>query len=264
MESRSLAVGALVASAMTVAALPAMAGGVGWNRNTNWVPGTSQGSSQGNPGPGPGGGFVWRYEWTNGGPLDSGDPWYLEPRNLSTWDASWYATNMGAWSKGDNVSPPIMQDRSIHNLHTSTYADIPVLSWINPLGEGTLIDITGSLRLRWSGGGGIGFPVDVDVVLAVFNVGTQTTTPLLSQTYSKPTPMPTIEEEITIPLNFLGLNFDTYDQLILTHRGRVSFGPLGLWVSIFDEEMNLTLVPSPGTAALLGLAGLAAMRRRRH
>jgi hypothetical protein len=259
----------LGACAVSVAAFvpvcPALAGEVKtWNRDSDWHPGLTPGSTVGNPAPGSIGPLAWRYESTSGGPLGSVNPWYTQPRTLLKWDDQWWATGQGAWAGNDDISPAVMQDRIIHNLHTSTYANIPVVSWINTMGDGTLVDISGSMRLRWTGGGGVGFPVDVDLVLARQNILTGATTLLYAQTLSKPTPSPSVEEEMLIPFDFADVSFDQNDTLILTHRGREAFGPLGMWVTVFDQGMTVTLVPTPGAVTAIGMAGLALTRRRRR
>jgi hypothetical protein len=156
-----------------------------------------------------------------------------------------------------------MQDRIIHNLHTSTFDVAPVVTWTNPLGDHTQVDVTGSLRLRWTGRDGIGKPVDVDLMLGMYDASLGVITPLLASTYSKPTSEPSFEEEIVIPLDLASIMLDAGDEIMLTHRGHNPFGPQGMWVTVFDGGMNITLVPAPGAAAVLGLAGIAALRRRR-
>lgn len=235
-----------------------------WNRNLEWTPGTSPGSSGGNPGPGQGGQAIWGYQAvTGGGALGSASAWYERSRSRLEWDDQWWNTGSSAWATGDDLSPPVMQDRIIHNLHTSTFDAVPMVSWTNPLAGSTQVDVTGSLRLRWTGNDGIGMPVDVDLMLGLYDASLGVTTPLLAHTYAKPTAAPTFEEEVVIPVAFPGLLLDAGDEIVLTHRGRESFGPRGMWVTVFDGGMNITLVPAPGAAAVLGMAGLAAVRRRR-
>lgn len=257
--------GALVASVTLWTSSIACAGQLTWQRQTDWSPGLNQGSSANNPGPAAGGPGVWMYEWTQGGPLGSVNPWYVQPRNLAKWDQLWWNTGQGAWTAGDNVSPPMLRDRITHNLHSTTFADIPVVSWINPMGDGAQVTVGGSVVLRWSGKNGLGYPVDVDVFVGLQNALSGLVTPLFSGTFAKPTGSASINEETVIPLNISTvLTVNTNDRIILTHRGRDPFGPLGMWVTLFDSGMTITLVPTPGTAALLGLAGAAlAVRRRR-
>lgn len=257
--------GAVMAPLALVVTCAAQAGPVVWQRTTDWVPGVVQGGTLNNPGPAQGSSAgVWKYEWTQGGPLGSANPWYAQPRTTSKWDELWWQTGMGAWTADDDSSPPIMQDRIIHNLHTTTYDGVPVVSWINPMGDGVLVDVGGSLRLRWSGGGGLGFPVDVDVVVAVEDASAGIVTPLFSGTFSKPTGLPSINDELVIPIGVTGsVALDTDDRIIVSHRAREAFGPIGMWATVFDE-VSITLVPSPGAMALLGLAGLLAGARRRR
>lgn len=256
---------AALAAGLWLGTSAAFAGPVTWDRSGDWAPGTIQGSTQNNPGPAAGGPFVWRYESIQGGgSLASADPWYLKPRELMKWDGTWWQTGSGAWSNGDDMSPPVMQDRMIHNLHATTFEQTPVVSWVNPIGDGAEVAVSGSVTLRWSGKGGLGHPVDVDVVLAFLDASSGQITPLLASTFSKPNLGPSINDEVLIPMNLQGtLTFDQGDTLVLTHRGRDSFQPLGMWVTVFDD-INLTLVPTPGAAALLGIAGLVLGVRRKR
>lgn len=241
------------------------AGEITWHRSSDWVPGAQQGSTQNNPGPAAGGSFVWKYEWAQGGgPLGSANPWYAQPRQTMKWDGLWWQTGAGAWVRDDETSPPIMQDRLIHNLHTSTFDTTPVVTWTNPLDVAAEVSFGGSLTLRWSGKNGLGYAVDVDVLLAIEDGATGALTPLISQTFSKPTPGPSINDEVQIPVEFpSSVVFGAGDRLILTHRGRESFGPLGMWVTVLDD-VQMTLVPAPGSFALIGLAGAVVARRRRR
>ena len=250
---------------MVLATASLHAGEINWHRQSDWVPGVSQGGTQNNPGPAAGGSFVWKYEWVQGGgPLGSATPWHRQPRQTMKWDGLWWSTGQGAWASDDDGSPPVMQDRIIHNLHTTTFGRTPVVSWTNPYGASTQIDLGGSLRLRWSGNNGLGYSVDVDVFMAIEDAVTGELTTILSNTYSKPTPEPSVNEEVVIPIPSTGLlTFDPGDRLILTHRGHNAFGPLGMWVSMFDN-VQMTLVPTPGAAALFGVAGLALIGRRRR
>lgn len=245
-------------------ACTAHAGQVVWQRTNDWTPGVVQGSTTNNPGPAHGVPAVWKYEWTQGGPLGSSNPWYAQPRTTSKWDQLWWQTGTGAWTSDDDSGPPIMQDRIIHNLHTSTYDSVPVVSWINPMGDGTQVNVSGSLRLRWSGGQGLGFPVDVDVVVGVQDAFSGIVTPLLSGTFSKPSGVPSVNEELLISVDGKGsVTLDAGDMIIVTHRAREAFGPIGMWATVFDD-VSITLVPAPGAAAFFGLAGLIAGTRRRR
>ncbi len=236
-----------------------------WQRGVDWTPGLTQGGTVNNPGPAAGGSFVWKYESvTGGGTLSSLDPWYRHERTLLKWDEQWWNTGAGAWSAGDNFSPPVMQDRIIHNLHTTTFQHTPVVSWVNPLGDGAEIEVTGSLTLRWTGSGGLGFPVDVDVIIAFDDASSGQITPLFAGTYSKPNAGPSINDQVVIPIVLSGpVTFDDGDALLVSHRGHSAFGPVGMWVTVFDD-VNLTMVPSPGSLVLLAAAGLVIGFRRRR
>jgi MYXO-CTERM domain-containing protein len=229
-----------------------------WQRSTDWVPGTTQGSTEGNPGP-VGGTPVWQYEVAHGGGLGSSNPWYAQPTQLMTWDAGWWQTGWGVWSKGDDVSPPILAGRLVHNVYPTTFDDIPMVRWMSPLGNNAHVSVTGTLTVNWNGVNGLGRPVDVDVVIAK-HTAAGVTSLLFSDTVSKPNPFPSVGDSVMLPVNLTNILFNAGDSLVISERGHNAVGPLGAWVNLYD---SVRIAPAPGVTAVLGLAGLAAVRRRR-
>lgn len=232
-------------------------------RSANFSGGTTQGSSQGNPNQ-VGGINVWRYEVLQGGPLGAGDAWYRNSQSaeLMTWDAQWYATGWGVWSKGNDVNPPILGSRLVHNVAASVYGDIPVVRFMNPGGNGATVTINGTFQVAWNGVDGLGRPNDVDVVIAKYNATQNQTTLLYSTTVSKPLPFPSVGDSINIPISISTFTLNADESVIITHRGRTPLAPLGAWINLYDN-VTFSVVPAPGSAALLGLSGLAVFRRRR-
>jgi hypothetical protein len=233
-----------------------------WRRASDWVPGTVAGSTMGNPG-NVNGAPVWRYETTQGGGLGSVNPWYKQPTSLMTWDPAWYATGWGVWSHGDNLNPPVLAGRLIHNVAASTWGDIPLVRWMNPLGNGVALDIAGTLTVNWNGVNGLGRPVNVDVVIAKYTAASNTTSILFSDTVSKPNPFPSVGDSVFLPVNLSQIAMNAGDSIIISHRGQNPVGPLGAWVNLYDN-LSLSAVPAPGSFALLSLAGLVAVRRKRR
>lgn len=246
----------------------AMAGSVAearpdYVRVLNFAPGSGQGGTVNNPST-VNGAAVWQYESTQGGALNSLNPWYQNSGTLMTWDPQWYTTGWGVWSKGDNGNPPILASRLVHNVHSSTYNDVPMVRWLNPLGNGTQLSISGSLQVNWNGVNGLGRPDDVDVVIAKFNSQLNTTTALFSTTVSKPLPFPSVGDSVNIPINLPNIALNAGDSIVVTHRGQTALSPLGAWVNLYDGvTFHAVAVPAPASAALLGLGGLVAARRRR-
>jgi hypothetical protein len=230
-------------------------------RSQIWVPGICQGSTTNNPST-IGGNATWRYEVTQGGGVGSINPWYEQASQLMTWDPAWYSTGWGVWSKGNNQNPPILAGRLIHNVHSSTWADVPMVRWMNPLNN-TEASIAGTLTVNWNGVNGLGRPVNVDVVIAKQNLTTNATTILYSTTVSKPNPFPSVGDSVFLPINLAGVSLSAGDTIVISQRGQSSVGPLGAWVNLYDN-IGITVIPAPGSAAVLGLAGLAAARRRRR
>ena len=233
-------------------------------RVLNFAPGTNQGSTVNNPST-VNGQAVWQYESVQGGGLGSLNPWYANTGTLMSWDPQWYQTGWGVWSKGNNANPPILAARLVHNVHSSVYNDIPMVRWLNPLGNGTQLSITGSFQINWNGLNGLGRPDDVDVVIAKFNSSLNTTTPLFTTTVSKPLPFPSVGDSVNIPINLTNISLNAGDSIVVTHRGQTALSPLGAWINLYDGvTFHATAVPAPASAALLGMGGLFAARRRRR
>ncbi len=256
------------APAIVLCAAPAMAQqyapGFEWNRRANWVPGTTPGSTAGNPQPDGEGNAVWQAEWTQGGPFGSVNEWFAQPGRLMVWDPDWYGIGSGgAWVQDDNVNPPIFNNRMTHNIHVDAYQAIPMMRWINPVGDNTVVDIAGTLGITWSGHEFFGVPVDVDVVIALNDFSTGETTILLGETLTKSKPFPSVGDSTDINVSLGQITLDEGDSLIFSIRGNSSFGGDGRWI-IMEDNISITLIPAPGASALMGLAGLAALRRRRR
>jgi len=206
---------------------------------------------------------AWQYETTHGGGLGSQNPWYAQPGQLMTWDSAWYATGWGVWSNGDDLNPPILPSRLVHNVHPSVYDSIPVVRWLFPYASTQGVDITGTLTVNWNGVNGLGRPVNDEVVIARQSALDSTITVLYSTTVSKPNPFPSVGDSVFLPISLLQVSMAQGDSLIFTHRGQNSVGPLGAWVNLYDN-VTISTVPTPGAAGVLGMAGLLAVRRKRR
>ncbi len=238
--------------------------GFEWDRSANWTPGLTAGSSAGNPQPDGEGTGTWQAEWTQGGPLGSSNEWFAQPGQLMVWDPDWYGINAGgAWVKGDNVNPPIFNNRLTHNIYTTAYESIPMMRWVNPVGDSTVVDIAGTLGVTWSGNDFFGVPVEVDVVIAVNDFSAGVTTALLSDTLIKSTPFPSVGDSTIVEVDLGQVVLDQGDSIIISLRARDSFDGDGRWI-VMEDNVTITLVPTPGATALLGMAGFAALRRRRR
>ena len=205
------------------------------HRASDWVPGAAHGTSINNPGPDPQGRPVWSYEWATGGPLGSGSPWYAQATQQSTWDEDWFGIGQGAWSRDDDANPPIFRNRMTHNIVASSWTDIPIVRWLNPVGNRAVVNLAGSLTVRWSGEGGLGSPVDVDVVIAMIDPSLGRSNVLFSATVSKPIPQPTIGDEIILPINLEGIALDEGDSIVISHRAVSDSGSIGRWIVLLDD-----------------------------
>lgn len=264
--NKFLALAAGTALCASQAALAQYDTGDSWHRASDWAPGVIPGSSFGNPGPGFDGVGVWSYEFaTGGGGLGAENPWYAQPSTMLTWDNNWWGNGFGAWTAGDDTNPPIRQDRMTHNLVGTHFETTPLVRWLMPQGAGDLaLSITGEFEVLWTGHEFRGGDVDVELVIARETAGGAFDV-LFSDRLSKPTAGVSVGDFRTSQVDISSVILNEGDSLVISGRGVSSVGwTEGRWISISDD-LNLTVVPIPAPAslALLGLGGLAAMRRRR-
>jgi hypothetical protein len=199
-----------------------------WDRSEDWALGENDPV---NPALDQNGCPVWSYEWTTGDGLDSPASWYLNPTTKMLPDKDWYGSGNLRWARGDNQAPESDRWAICHNLSEAYYPGIPVLRWKNCTDGIEEICIDGELDVKWTGSGGVGSPVDIDVVIAHVGAGDGTTTPLLLTTVSKPTNNEGLEV-LTIPVS-LQTTVSPGDQILISHRGRNSIP--NRWIRLVDK-----------------------------
>ena len=259
-KSRTLRVCAVASVAAFSAAAQAGGGPGQWQRSADWLPGVP-GAVSGAPGPG--GPAIWTYEFTSsGGSLLDPAPWYSTPASPLRWDENWWETGQGVWSAGDNVSPPVDQNRAAHNVAGSDIFNVPVIRFTNPTGTASLFDITGILKVVWDGVGGVGRPNTVDVVVGKQNAAHSSTTLLYSTTVNKPNNFASVGDFVDLPVLLSDVLLSQGESIIISHRGRSAVEPGG-WIHLHDQ-MNINLIPTPGSLVAMGLGGVLATRRRRR
>ena len=261
--------------AVTAAALMLGAGsaraaymaGFTWDRSDDYDAGMIPGSTVGNPSTDVEGSGVWRMESTDvaGDGLGGANPWYEGATMVHVWDDSWYS-GPGAWTRGDNVNPPIRGgDMTMNISNVGLRANAPLIRWISPVGAPIDVDITGTWTVEWRGGGGESGNIDIDAVIAHVDVSAGVTSVLHSLVFEKPTDDTSLET-LSAPVSLLGVRLEPGDQVIISGRGQ-GFAP-STWPNLVDDlTFSIeNVVPEPATLALLGLAaaGLGAYARRRR
>jgi uncharacterized protein (TIGR03382 family) len=231
-----------------------------WDRSADWVPGTP-GSISGQPGPS--GTSPWVCEYTSaGGDLLSATPWFRTASTAMSWDTNWWAQGSGLWSAGDEMSPPVDPNRMAHNIATSAFNNVPLIRFNNQTGAVNPFDVEGVLRITWDGVDGVGRPTLVDVVIGKQNAAHTSTAVLLSTTLTKPNNFASILDFEDVPVSLEDVLLGPGESIIITHRARNAVAPGG-WIHLGDN-LTITTIPTPGSAGLLALGTLAALRRRRR
>jgi len=239
--------------------------GDAWHRASDWVPGVVSGGSVNNPGPGFDGVAVWQYEYaTGGGGLGSATPWYEADTTMLSWDNNWWGHGTGVWSKGNDLNPPIRQDRMTHHLADAGYADTPIVRWMMPGASSDLmVNIQGQFDVLWTGEEMRGTDIDVELVIARESASGDFDV-IFSDVLSKPTAGLSIGDTASSIVDLNDIMLNDGDSLIFSGRGVSSSLSDGRWVAISDDlTVSVAPIPAPASLALLGLGGLAATRRRR-
>ncbi|HAV63464.1 MAG TPA: hypothetical protein DCY13_13990, partial [Verrucomicrobiales bacterium] len=220
----------------------AVADAVSWNRNLDFTPGTTPFTTEGNPDDDAFGNPVWQMESVQGGGLSDPNLWYAAVGQKLVWDSSWFGSGAGLWARGDDASPPIGSTALTHNIADSgLWPFIPLVRWLNPFGAQS-VDVVGTLAVGWSGNGGVGSPVAVDVVIGRRATGTGIVTALYTNTVNKPTPGDSMGDQRLLPVDLRNMAVGPGDQLMFTLRAHNAVG--GRWINLHDQ---LTVLPSSPT-----------------
>lgn len=273
-------------SVMALATASAMAQydvGFTWNRYDDWVPGTTNGSSTGNPMPDSAGNAVWSAEYfanvPAGSDLDETDgvsPWYtLSSVGQLKWDNSWWGGTTGVWVYRDDVEPTVWDkgqtDVNTTNPLDADYKRVPLVRWVNPCSEPVTISITSGAEFA------VGFAgtsnaldmaqSDTDVAIVLKDASQDGALTLLySDTVANPLPGPGVHLVSLQPVQ-VELTIEPGDEILVSHRSRYEYfqpspGVSARWTYL-TEDYTITVVPEPATMGLLALGGLAILRRRR-
>ncbi|SOD40077.1 PEP-CTERM sorting domain-containing protein [Nitrosovibrio sp. Nv4] len=274
---------ALIGSTVPITSLANdYAPGFRWDRSEDWAPGIVPGSMAGNPAADKNGNPVWFYGYTSGGELGSSNPWYAQQLSPMVWDDEWWGgSGKGLWARGyngpgaDNVgtNPPIGKSAMVHDLtaHTMSSEYMPVVEWRNPVGDGAIVDVGGSLKATWEGHYTDNSPMGlVDIAVARLDASEGSFELLYSATLANPTEGGALSSfsTITQPLGISDVRLDEGDTLRFTARLRGDEHTTPFWLLLDDQGTDIRLVssvPEPEQFILLalGLGVLAARLRRK-
>lgn len=240
-----------------------------WRRWSDWVPGQAAGSSQGNAAPDLRGTPVWRYGVLTGGNLASDDPWYLREAQLMVWDDEWWGSNgAGVWARdyfgpgadNDNANPPVSQYTIFHDVSARTHSQgfTAAVDWLNPVGDGAIVNVSGTLNFKWEGAAGavVSPLAPAEAVIAKYDAGQASFETLWSGRVENPNaglPFGT-DAVVGVPLTFAGLRFDEGDYLRFTLRLDMPETDPSLWLGMGDSFVFrlVSVVPEVSTFQSLG------------
>ncbi len=205
-----------------------------WERSLDYDDGATNLSFQGNPNDDHYGFPVWRNDYVSrGGSIVDPTPWYDQRGALMIWDTD-FAGFSARWARSDNRNPIVFATGSRVTFGSPGLA---LIRWISPY-DAFSVDIVGELLTEWDNGSG---PVDVDVVIALYDQSAGTTQDLLVATLSKPT-ADTSNEFASTPVDLRGVSVDKGDEIIITQRERDDVAGFRL---LFDD--GIVILPSSAT-----------------
>ena len=271
----SQAIVAMFVMALATTALASTPYDVGftWNRWADWKPGTTNGSSVGNPCKDSAGNPVWSYEYykdvPDGSDLNSTHPWYkLDSSGLMVWDGHTGAS--GSWGYQYDNAPFIFPGPAGlgHVPNNQSYggdhfAIVPLVRWDNPSTIPIRVSLTPGSgfqgRIHWWPAG-----TTADLVIARTDASDSGSVHLLySQTIVKTLAQGQNEYFALAALDIENLALDPGDDILFSVRARAATTGYTWYSVMLDDDVNITVVPEPATLSLLALGGLAMMRRRR-
>lgn len=238
-----------------------------WNRSLDWDPGTVAGTSLGNADDDALGNAVWRYGTLTGGDFSSINPWYRGQIELSVWDDVWWgASGTGAWARNyfgpdvdnDNANPPIGRYAMWHDLseRTHSFKYTSAVDWLNPVGNGATVNISGNLVFLWQGHFATASPIGaLEAVVTKFDSSTGEFFNLWTGSFTNPTVGAglTPASQVVAPIRIVGLRLDEGDFIRYTFRASGDESAVPLWMGMRDEvSMRLvSVVPEPSSLLLI-------------
>jgi parallel beta-helix repeat protein len=217
---------------------PAVVGDV-WDRSSDWTPGTTPGSTAGNPDAGVTVGGAWQYESVplSGSLGTSFNPWYTQPPSKLTWDASWFG-GAGVWSSGNDTRPAIFRAGILTGLDDAAEPNgrrVPIVRWMNQTGQDITVDVSGSLTQSWVDKG---TPFDPDnhapfeFVMMLQNAdGTKSLLKMETREF--------LERDVPISVSIPALQIPAGASIFYTYRYQGASRPG--YISLNDDNLSITL-----------------------
>jgi hypothetical protein len=256
-----------------------------WHRSSDWVQGTVPGSTLGNAAVDGYGSPVWRYGSVTGGSQTSADPWFENTSDLMVWDDEWWGSAVGGvWARGYNgpgaenigTNPPISRYGMFHDLSAKTlsYQYTSVIDWVNPVGNGAIVNFGGSFKFLWEGHFSSDSPAaPIEAVIARYDSSEDHYDVLWSGQSQNPTAGSALspDSKTSLAASMAGVRFDQGDWLRFSFRSTAGESQTPLWIAAEDAFLLrlVTVVPEPSESILLGagsvlLVAVLAGRRRRE
>jgi hypothetical protein len=211
------------------------------DRSEQWVGGTAQGTTAGNPGPVLSGRPTWSYEWSGGGGLGAADAWFAQEGTLLPWDDDWFGQGRGVWAFADNELP-LIDRRELTQAFDVTR--VAVIRLQNHLDVSLAIRTSGTLQILWQGYAGstpATLPIDVEAVLAHVDAGHAVVAKVVAERIAKPTSS-TTPETATAVVPERTLMVDPGDSIMWSVRPTVASAE-NAWITVVDDGLALDVRP---------------------
>ncbi|MCE5276880.1 MAG: PEP-CTERM sorting domain-containing protein [Planctomycetaceae bacterium] len=199
------------------------------------------------------GNAVWRCAYSTGGSFtyQSGAKWYQQTGTALIWDSSWFGGG-AVWARANDKTPVAWGSAMVYASQSGVSASYaPLVQWINPAGNGTVVEINGTLTRSTTVG-----TSNYDFAAVWYDASANTYTAVAPGSVAS-----TLYSTTSIfTFNAVTLTLDAGDFI---QFGIKPHAPAGGDYITMEDNITITYIPEPATVVLLSAGTVAMLRRRR-